>query len=125
MKEYSETQPQRNNSQSISSEPTLLLAGSRPPVPTIPRFANQEQVAVLRSAHGRDDGTFQTAASFVVNAEGARALTARIVTRRWTPGSPIPKRGEAEPDALGALARHAENFERCEREAARGRKAAA
>jgi hypothetical protein len=53
-----------------------------------------ERVAVLRSAHGRSDGsTFRTSASFIVSADGARLLAGRHVTHR----------------ALGALARNAEH----------------
>jgi len=43
----------------------------------------QEKIAILRSAHAREDGTFTTSASFIVSADGAaRLLAGRHVTKR-------------------------------------------
>lgn len=58
--------------------------------------APDERVAVLRSAHGRADGTFTTSASFIVSPDGVRLLAGRHVTAR----------------AAGALVRNAETHER-------------
>jgi len=56
----------------------------------------QERVAVVRSAHGRNDGTYCTSASFVYSSSGAKLLAGRHLTGR----------------AFGALVRDAENHER-------------
>jgi hypothetical protein len=57
----------------------------------------QERIAVLRSAHGRADGsTFTTSASFIVSPSGVRLLAGRSVTAR----------------AANALTRNAEAHER-------------
>jgi hypothetical protein len=56
----------------------------------------QERIAVLRSAHARENGTFTTSASFIVSADGVRLLAGRHVTAR----------------AANALTRNAEAHER-------------
>jgi len=54
--------------------------------------AQFERVAVLRSAHGREDGhTFETQAAYIIGAGGARLIAGRSITRV----------------AFGALTRHA------------------
>jgi hypothetical protein len=60
-------------------------------------------VAVTRAACSTPTGRIHTInQSFVVTNGAAR------LSRRWSPGAPIPLKGEAEPNALSALARHAE-----------------
>jgi hypothetical protein len=44
--------------------------------------APQERVAVVRSAHGRSDGTYCTSASFVYSSSGAKLLAGRHLTKR-------------------------------------------
>jgi hypothetical protein len=57
----------------------------------------QERITVLRSAHGRADGsTFRTSASFIISASGVRLLAGRHITHK----------------AFGVLQRNAEAHER-------------
>lgn len=55
-----------------------------------------ERVVILRSGHGRSDGAFTTACSFIVSSTGANLLTGRHITKR----------------AARALTRNAEAHER-------------
>ncbi len=55
-----------------------------------------ERVVILRSGHGRSDGAFTTACSFVVSSTGVKLLAGRSVTAR----------------AANALTRNAEAHER-------------
>ncbi len=55
-----------------------------------------ERVAILRSGHGRENGTFTTASTYVISSSGARLLTGKHVTAR----------------AANALTRNAEAHER-------------
>jgi hypothetical protein len=56
----------------------------------------QERIAVLRSPHARENGTFTTSASFIVSADAVKLLAGRNVTGR----------------AANALTRNAEAHER-------------
>jgi hypothetical protein len=67
------------------------------------RPSNAWGVAVTRAACSTPTGRIHTInQSFVVTNGAAR------LSRRWSPGAPIPLKGEAEPSALSALTRHAE-----------------
>jgi tyrosine-protein phosphatase YwqE len=41
-----------------------------------------ERVTVVRSGHGRVDGTYTTSASFIINASGVKLLAGRHITKR-------------------------------------------
>jgi hypothetical protein len=67
------------------------------------RPSNAWGVAVTRAACSTPTGRIHTINQSFVVTDGAARLS-----RRWSPGAPIPLKGEAEPSALSALARHAE-----------------
>jgi len=55
-----------------------MILAAQPAERNIP----QERIAILRSGHGRANGSFTTAASYVVSVDGARLLAGRHITAR-------------------------------------------
>lgn len=101
-----------------------------PPAPVkSPAQQFPERLRVMRSAHANGRRVFRKAAPFVVDRTGA-CYTVRTSAgvfhvvddgARWKPGDPIPE--GRQPNALRALARHAERH--AEEEACREERRAA
>ncbi len=62
---------------------------------------SQEKIAVLRSGHAREGGTFTTSASFIVSADGARLLAGRHITARAA--NALTRNAEAHANAPAVL----------------------
>ncbi len=76
---------------------------TNPPEKRNTRPSNSWGIHALRAACSTPAGRIHSInQSFVVTNGDAR------LSRRWSPGHAIPARGEQEPNAMGALMRHAE-----------------
>lgn len=109
-----------------NQSPRAFSAAVRIPqtLPNFSKLAEREGFRVMRSAHATAERVYPRVRVFVYTSTGAHAV-APGVGPRWRPGSTIPRAGEAEPNALGALARHAEEGARVEREESAKRRRAA
>ncbi len=63
--------------------------------------APAERVVILRSGHGRSDGAFTTACSFIVSSTGAKLLAGRHITKRAA--SALTRNAEAHANAPAVL----------------------
>jgi hypothetical protein len=63
--------------------------------------APAERVAILRSGHGRENGTFTTASTYVISSTGARLLTGKHVTARAA--NALTRNAEAHANAPAVL----------------------
>jgi hypothetical protein len=101
-------------------------AGAQPPrvSPIYDNLAAREGFQVMRSAHAAPERVYPRVRVFVYTSTGARVVPSSTGPS-WHPGSPVPRAGEGEPNALRALQRHAEECERVEREQGGQRRRAA
>jgi hypothetical protein len=92
-------------------------AAALPPSPAIRALG----VLSLRNASASANGTRTSERHCIITAEGR--VNVFDGGFRWTPAAPIPR--DAQPNALAALARHAEAHEQNEREQIQTRRKAA
>jgi hypothetical protein len=86
--------------------------GQAPRIPdTYTKRAEAEGFAVARSAHATAARVFPMARAYIFTSEGAQVVPSSTGPS-WRPGEPIPRAGEAEPNALRALFRAGEEHGR-------------